>query len=483
MIKYKNIIKTLALTVSVGVVSSCESFEELAKNPNAITTPVTSALLTNALNDFDTPSATIAGNPAGLFCQYIAETQYTDASLYATPQIAWDGAYAGSLNDLQNIININTGADTKAYAALNGSNNNQIAVARILKAYRFWNLTDVYGDIPYSEALQKKLNPKYDTQQEVYNGIFKELKEATAQMDGGNGNPFTGDILYHGDMAKWKKFANSIRVLMALRLSKVDPATGKTQLLDALASPGGVFMSNDDNATIVYPGGTYKHPWFITYDGRKDYAISETIGDILVDSKDQRAAAFGQLNGKGELVAFPYGLTRDEAVAFANGHSDFSFVFDKSMREQSSASYVITAAHVYLARAEAAQLGWSTENAEAMYKKGIETSWEQWGVGDTASLDAFLASEAVSLATDPLKKIQLQRYVAFYPNGIQGWSEWRRTGVPALTATPKATSISKLIPRRYVYGANEPVLNKTSYQAAVSRTPDSQDSRVWWDKQ
>ncbi len=477
----KLIIRSIALALSATVFSACESYEELAKNPNAITTPVTSALLTNALNDFDTPSATIGGNPGGLYCQYISETQYTESSLYSIPQISWDGAYAGSLYDLQNIINSNTDAATKDYAANNGSNANQIAVARILKAYRFWNLTDVYGDIPYSEALQQKTNPKYDSQQEIYTALFKELKEAAAQFDGGA--PAAGDILFKGDINKWKKFANSVRVLMALRLSKVDPATGKAQLLDALASAGGVIESNGDNAAVKYPGGTYKHPWFNTYNGRKDYAISKTIGDMLVSSNDLRAGAYGQLNSKGQLVSFPYGLTRDEAVAFSNANADFSFVLDKNLRAQDATSHVITAAHVYLARAEAAQLGWSTESASDMYKKGIQASWEQWGVYDASKFSAFLESDAISLATEPLTKIRTQRYVAFYPNGVQGWSEWRRTGVPALTPTAKATSSSKQIPRRYVYGANEPVLNRANYEAAVAKTPNTQDARVWWDKQ
>jgi hypothetical protein len=471
----------IALTLSVGILSSCDDFVELGKNPNAITAPVTSALLTNALLDFDTPAST-GGLRESLFCQYFSETQYTDASLYSIPQISWDGPYAGSLNDLQNIIDNNTNAETKDYAGLNGSNSNQIALARILKAYRFMALTDAYGDLPYSEALQQKTSPKYDSQQEVYTGIFKELKEAVAQFD--NGASPKGDIVHNGDLNKWRKFANSLRLVAALRISKIDPALGKTQFLDALASKGGVIEANDDNTKIVYPGGTYKNPWFGLYDGRKDYAISETIAKILNDAGDGRAAAFGQTNAKGELVPFPYGLTRDEAVTWANGHADYSFVLNKDLRTQTSASYIITASHAYLARAEAAQMGWTSENAADMYKKGLEASWKQWGVFDQAAFDAFLADADVSLETNPLTKIQTQRYVAFYPSGGQGWAEWRRTGVPALTPTTRATNASKQIPRRFVYGPNEAILNKASYSAATAKISggDNQDSRVWWDK-
>jgi Starch-binding associating with outer membrane len=481
MKKYIKNTKLLILVAGMSFLTSCEDFEELAVNPNSINTPVTSALLTNALLDFDTPASN-GGLLGGLYCQYFSETQYTESSLYSLPQISWDGTYAGSLFDLQSIIDNNTAEETKAYAGLNGSNNNQIALARILKAYRYLNLTDSFGDIPYSEALLQSANisPKYDSQQEVYNGLFKELKEAIAQFDGGAVPK--GDIVYNGDLTKWKKFANSLRLIMALRLSKVDPATGKTQFLDALASNSGVIESNDDNTQVVYPGGTYKNPWFELYDGRKDYAISETIGHLLEDTNDLRAKAFGQTNSSGALVSFPYGLTRDDAVDFASSNANYSFILSADKRAATSASYILTAGHVYLARAEAAQLGWTTESAADMYKEGIAASWNQWGVFDQAKFDAFIASDAISLATEPLAKIQNQRYLAFYPNGSMGWAEWRRTGVPVLVPTPNATNSSKQIPRRYVYGSNEPILNKVSYSAAVAKTPDNENSKVWWDK-
>lgn len=479
----KNIIKALSASCLLAVASSCNltDFGDINKNPNSISVPVTSALLTNALFDFDTPSST--GSLRGaLYCQYFAETQYTETSLYAIPQLAWDGIYAGSMYDLQNIINSNTDPATATYAGLNGSNNNQIALARILKAYRYLSMTDSWGDIPVSEALQGKVKPKYDTQQEIYTLLFKELKEAVSQFDGGVVPK--GDIVHSGNLTRWKKFANTVRLVMALRISKVDPTNGKAQFLDALASPGGVIEANEDNTALTYPGGTYKNPWFVLYDGRKDYAISDVFANILTASQDQRAKVMGQNNSKGELVSFPYGLTRDDAVIYANGHADYSFILDQSLRQANSTSQILTAAHAYLARAEAAQLGWTSENAQNMYSKGIEMSWRQWGVFDQAKFTTFLASANVALTDNALSKIQLQRYVAFFPNGHMGWAEWRRTGVPALVPSSKATNSSKKIPRRYVYGANEPTLNGENFNAAIGRLTggDSQDAKVWWDK-
>lgn len=479
----KNILKVLTATSLLIGASSCklDDFGDINKNPNSILVPVTSSLLTNALLDFGTPSSTGSLNGA-LYCQYFAETQYTETSLYATPQIAWDGIYAGGLYDLQNIINSNTNAATATYAALNGSNNNQIALARILKAYRLLTMTDLWGDMPASEALLEIVKPKYDTQQEVYNLIFKELKESIAQFDAG-ATP-KGDIVHNGNLTRWRKFANTLRMIMALRISKVDPTTGKTQFLDALASTGGVIDANEDNTALTYPGGAYKNPWFSLYDGRKDYAVSDVFTNIMITNQDARINAMAQPNSKGEIVSFPYGLTRDDAITYANGHADYSFIFEQSLRLATSTNQILTASHAYLARAEAAQLGWTTENAANMYSKGIEMSWKQWGVFDQAKFNTFISSDNVSLATSALTKIQLQRYVAFYPNGHMGWSEWRRTGVPALVATSKATNASKAIPRRYVYGANEATLNGTNFNAAVGRLSggNTQDAKIWWDK-
>src|SRR5206468_5127000 len=130
---------------------------------------------------------------------------------YQTPSINWDGAYAGRLEDLQNIINYNTSNPGKAYGS--GDNANQIAIARILKAYNYWMLTDCYGDLPYFDALKGNGIIKYDAQSAIYPDLIKELKEAVAQFI----TPtviLKGDILFGGDISKWKKFANSLRLLI-----------------------------------------------------------------------------------------------------------------------------------------------------------------------------------------------------------------------------------------------------------------------------
>jgi len=165
--KKKYIYSTLAL-VSIFF-ASCDNFGHLNTSPNGSTVPLTTALLTNAESAIGGAVAS-PGLADGLYCQYFAQTQYTDLSRYAVNDSRWN-EMNGNMEDLQKIIDINTDPATKDYAALNGSNNYQIAMARILKAYRFWYLTDRYGDMPYFEALKGVVNPKYDTQQDIYTDL------------------------------------------------------------------------------------------------------------------------------------------------------------------------------------------------------------------------------------------------------------------------------------------------------------------------
>ncbi len=463
--------------------SSCDKvdFGDTNINPNQTTEPITSALLTNALSAIGNRTFDAGGvsTIAGLYGQYFTETQYTETSRYAKTTNAWDGFYSGVLYDLQNIINYNTDPATAPKAVVNGSNANQIAVARILKAYNFWQLTDLWGDLPYFEALKGQGRIAYDPQEAVYKDLMKELKEAVDQFDGGLAPK--GDILYNGNVAAWKRFANSVRLLMALRISKADAATGKAEFTSALAHPAGVIDDNSENALLVYPGGNYLNPFYNYYNvtKRDDFGVTTSLLNRLNSTGDLRNTRFGT-----STVGFPYGLTRDNAVNFASGNTNFARLMNPSIATATSPIPVITAAHVYLARAEAALLTWTGENIEEMYEKGIEASWLEYGINNAGSLQNYLDNAEVNLGTgEALKKIATQQWIAFYPNGWQAWSVYRKTGFPVIAPAPGLTAI----PRRLAYGPLEPQLNPDNYKVAAARynangVDDSQFARVWWDK-
>lgn len=462
--------------ISLGGCDKIKDFGDTNRNPAATTEPILSALLTNA-------EASIGGYAAqtrgGLYAQLFSETQYTDASLYSLPQLDFGGEYSGVLYDLQNIININ-------------SSNNMTQVARILKSYIFWTITDRWGDVPYSEALKGgRTAPKYDTQETIYKGIIAELTSAVGSFD--NTSVIQGDVINNGNVAKWKKVANSIRMLASLRLSKRYPGPtdyAATQFKAALADAAGHIATNADNWVINWPGGAaFRNPWYNTYDGRKDFAESKTMTDMLASMSDARAQVFGGANetpgnATPSTLGFPYGVKRATAEAFSAANPTWARILRGDYREQNDPQVVISAASVLLARAEAADRGWTTENTSDLYKAGITASFEQWGLPAPPATYFTGTNVALGAAGTNLKQIATQQWIAYYPDGLQAWSNWRRTGFPVLTPAPDAVNATKQIPRRYTYSPNQYSSNGTNLQEAVSRLPggDTQDARVWWDQ-
>lgn len=489
---------TLSVALAATLLTGCDKIKDFGDtnvNPNATTLPNTAGLLTNVLAGISTRASQAT---PGYFCQYFAETQYPTNSLYAIPQFDFDGVYAGAMYDLQNIILTCSNPQTSAAAAANGSLKNQIAIATILRSYYYWTITDAWGDIPYSEALTiVNKFPKYDEQEQVYRGVIAELTNIVDQFD--NGAAIRGDIAYNGNVDQWKKLANSLRMLMALRLSKRFPNAGDyaaQQFSAALAHPAGHISSNDDNFGITYPGGNYRSPWFATYDARDDLGESLPMVTMLLGMADRRQ--IDRVYGSSDN-GVPYGRDRQSFMNawFNSNGTTYAKVLGNSYRSDNARVNIVHAAAVLFARAEARERGWTnaveSQTAEQLYYAGITASYTQWGL-TAAQAATYAAGAAVVYGGDNLTKIALQRYIALYPDGLQGWSEWRRTGVPTLTPAQDAVNVTKAIPRRYVYGVNDYSTNLQNVQAAAARIPipvptpagaqagDTQDGRVWWDR-
>ena len=518
----KNIsLKFFSLAAAVALItagSGCAKISEFGNtnvNPNGSSTPITAALLTNVESQLGgiTLGTGTGGTKGAIYAQQVSETQYTDVSLYQLPQLENGPFFSGIMEDCQIIINQNSDAKTAGVASLSGSNANQIAIAKILKSYIMWTLTDKWGDLPYSQALQGAANktPAYDKQEDIYKAIFADLKSAIAGFDGGA--EMKGDIIYGSvvgqQAASWRKLANSIRILAALRLSKRYPNSSDYPALEmasALASPYGYISAVADNFVLAYPGGSYKNVWYNTYDGRADYAESKTLGDILNALGDGRSA----VTGSNPSARFPYGLTRTDAINFdLSTGGNYSRVLAASKRAENSPTTILGASLVLLALAEGAERGWvagGTVAAKTWYEAGVTASYSSWGLtvpatylttgpanyltgagapGNVGANPYNSIKPAQNAATTSnMARIQLQYYLAAYPNGNESWANWRRTGVPNLLGTNFATNAGGAIPRRYVYGVSEGSLNPTQLAVAVGRLPggDTQDSRIWWDQ-
>jgi hypothetical protein len=405
----------------------------------------------------------------GLYCQYFSETQYTDVSLYSLPQLSFEGEYSGSLYDLQNIINTNT-------------SNNMTQVARIMKAYIFSTLTDRWGDIPYSQALTGNKTPAFDKQEDIYRGCMRELTQAVAAFD--NNSAITGDIIYGGSVAKWKRLANTLRLRLAIQVSKRFPAGSAwagTEFRAALADAGGTITANADNFSVAYPGGNFRSPWFNLYDGRRDFGQSDVMVGVMSSLGDGRQAAFGS-----STLGVPYGRVRGFVDPWCQANPNWSRILSESNRQQNGRVALVTAAETHLLRAEAADRGWTTENMGALYQAGVEISFQQWGLAAPAG--SYFAQPNVALSSPAgtganIRNIAVQQYIAAYPDGMRGWNIWRRTGFPVLTPAQDATNSSRQIPRRYTYGQTSYASNTAAVTAAAAAIGgDTQDTRMWWDQ-
>ena len=476
-----NIFK-MASVALVLMLSSCSDFGDINRDPNNPSNVKTELLMTNALTSLGGQVGDVTGT---LYVQYIAEKQYDDAARYASTTFDFNGWYTGPLMDLQTIINLNTDAATKANALSGGSNNNQIAVARILKAYYYASMTDRWGMIPYTEALKgnEGLRPKYDTQTAIYTDLLKELREALAQIDGGAGP--TGDFLFKGNMNSWKSFANSLRMRLAMRLSDSNATLGRTEFAAAVSAG---HITSD----VMYPflsETANQNPWFARFLTRTDYCLSDVMANQMKGLKDYRVTKYGDPapnkdNKDGvvsldEIVGMPYSIANPGSVNTA----DVSFPGRAIRGAQNTPLPIITMAEINFLKAEGVERGWISGTAKSFYDAGIEASWRQWGVYDATNFAAFMANASVAYSSSNWQeKIGTQKWVALFPNGFEAWSEWRRLDFPKLTPHARALNSSGKIPVRHAYPVTEVQLNDVNYKAAVAaQGADNGDTRVWWD--
>ena len=457
----------------VVLLSGCEKFDgSLNVDPNRPTKASGTQLIANA--EMFLPD--MSSSPFGVhYPQHLSNTSFTDNSRYTTVNFNFYGLYTGPLMNLETVL-------TSTLDANEGPIVNQVAVAKILKAFFYWHMTDRWGDIPYSEALKGKDNftPKYDKQQDIYNSLFALLDEANAAIVTGN---IKNDIVYNGDVAKWKKLGNTIHLLMALRLSKVDAVKGAAEFNKAITN--GIMTANTDN--LAYPHlaeQPNENFWYnqFTRLGRNWYAVSKPLVDYMKPLNDPRLPVFANKNTAGEYVGLDYGLPGSTTVVINN----FSLL-GSGIRLQNSPVSLVTYAQALFARAEAAKLGWITGGdaaAKTNYDLGVQQSIRQWA-GPDADVTTYLAKPGVLYeAANAIRQIATQRWVHLFLNGYEAWAEWRRTGFPVLVAAPGANGDK--IPRREGYPVQDRANNATNYNAAVSAFPyggtDDLNARVWWDK-
>jgi hypothetical protein len=474
------------------------------ENPNSPTSAPAPALFTNGVR---TTVSRFLGNlnvrGFELMAQHLTEVQYPQSDQYVRLQsnstyTTFDGAYYGELEDFQKVIANGQAANAPGY----------YAPAAIMQSWTFGELTDLWGDVPYSGALMGDstaldtlaVHPAYDPQQAIYDGLFTTLSNAASALEGAPGVLSLGgaDPIYGGDFGQWQKFANSLHARYAMRIVNVDQAKADAELQAAFNGPNGTFASNADNALLAWPGdGLYDNPWAANFQTRDDHRVSDRLMTLLTGWNDPRLPIFAQpvAGTTDEYVGAPNALPQADAATWAPKASRPGEIFYPGATSygtfggsgKSYPSYVMTYAELAFIKAEAAERGLgglSPAEAKGFYEDAVRASMEQWGVSDAAAVDAYLAQPEVAYkgGTAGLAQIYTQKWIALYSDGIQSWSSWRRTCQPTnIHAGPAVITGGEVI-RRFEYSTTEMAVNEAHVKEAVARQgEDNLTTRMWWD--
>lgn len=459
------------------VLTSCsKELEKVNKNPNEAESAQPDYLLTNGIKtNVDTYWGTDASMETSLlYVQYWAKIQYTDPDKYipaaTSIQTIWNNFYAQGVEDFTTLIQL---GDTL-------NNPNYKAVGIIMRSWIFQVLTDLYGDVPYSQTanIEKYLTPKYDNQRDIYLGLLAELKTAAGLINT-SGDAIGGDVLYSGDMNKWKKFANSLRLRIALRIADQEFDAAKAVFDEIGADNTGLIASNSENAQLVYLASPNQNPVAKNRETRSDYRISKSVVDLLRAYNDPRLAVYGVVpKDTNTIVGITNGLPTDSASRLGfNKTSDVGSVFTAT----TAPGVIFNYAELLFIKAEAAQRGLLSGDAEALYKQAITASFKQYNLSDAAAT-TYLAQASVAYdAANYRKSIGEQKWLALFGEGLEGFAEWRRLDYPVLKPAYAGVLDGK-IPLRLTYPSAEQALNGANYREAVAHQgADQLVTRLWFD--
>lgn len=465
------------LIVAAIWLAGCQKdLERTNINPNEPTVVQPDYLLSNGIkSNVDTYWGTDATMETSLlYVQYWAKIQYPEPDTYkpATTNIqnVWNNFYAQGITDFTKLAEL---GDTL-------HNPNYKAVGIIMRSWIFQVLTDLYGDIPYTQAgkIDQYLTPVYDSQKVVYKGLLAELKGAVSMISPAD-NPIQGDSLLANNMNGWKKFANGLRSRIALRLADRDPETAKAVFAELAAEGNFLFTASDREAKLNYLTSPNQNPVGRNRETRNDYRISKTVVDRLKALNDPRLSIYAALPADtNTYVGVTNGLSADSASRLGfTKTSDVGAVFTATQ----APAFVFTYAEQLFILAEAAQRNLISGNAADLYAQAIRASFKQYGITG-AQVDTYLAQPAVAYNAGNYKKsIGEQKWLALFSEGLEAFAEWRRLDYPQLTPAYNGVLGGKM-PLRLTYPSSEQALNGTNYKAAVARQgADVLTTRVWFD--
>ena len=500
---YKKYFLILVVAIA-GSFSSCDKgFEDVNTSVDFVSTPTLEYMLPYVqLTMVDKNYYTQTYYAAAYASQINTNVSFPSITAYKETEMSehWVWIYRNPLKNIVDFIERSQDDPGKV---------NYLSIGRILRVYLLHSVTDSYGDIPYFEAIkgysEGKTTPKYDPQQKIYEDMFKELSEAVAALTTAKSNPGVADLVYNGDIAKWKKFANSLMLRLALRIVKVDPVNSKKYIEQAIA--GGLMTSTADNFIVKYTtqiagtgttsNGT-AHTW-ISSSYITTYRLAQPFVDSLKLKNDPRTPVYC-MREKLPLTSYQEGshdpaLQRGRDQFVQTVQRDSASVANIKTFGRYDAPFIhLSYAQVQFQLAEAVVRNIIPGDAKTYYENGVKAAMSElsifgtdgWNPGaiTTAQQTAYLAANPYDPA-NALKQINTQYWIETFPNYYEAWANMRRSGYPDTYSQLNLTLSGNLgaqLPRRLFYPRAEYAANANINEAVSRQGADVTSTRVWWDK-
>lgn len=483
--------------ISLLILGSCtKGWEDMNVDPNNPTDVPAYNILINLERGMSNTLFDVwwTGNNTSSYANHICKIQYIDENRYQERDaiIARWGTLIGYQVDLNKII---AKAQRDNNPALEG-------VAITIKAMLWQIMTDTWGAVPFTEGARGEegyLHPQYDSQQTVYTGILAMLEDANTKLAAGG--TLKNDIINGNSITLWRKFANSLHMRVAIRMSNVDPTTAKAELQKILVTSPATYpilSSNADEITLNWVGTSpYWEPFYSDVQTRDDHGMCKTFIDDLLATSDPRISEFAHLTTTNAEPPTYRGLVAGATAAQAP--SDLGSISRIGTRYRdlpTGATYYMRYAEVLFIKAEAyarADLLNNATDAQAAYEAGVTASCAEHGVA-AGAITTYLTDTNVgwglvgSWGYTNLQKIYYQKWVSLFKQGHEAWAETRRTDIPQLTIAPGALPATLVTahnrpPFRWPYPTSEYSLNEDVVKANDDAIVDNfWGAQMWWDK-
>jgi hypothetical protein len=475
-------IKIFALVCSLLWANSCKDFEELQHDPNRTTLAHPSLILTgleiSTFGNNSTSNNISVG--AALASRMMVFTDGSDDAQY----YAWQRSSYSRYDQLRQVVKMNEEADRVEAP-------NYKALGLFFQSIIILEITKVFGDVPYSESLAgTSLTPAYDPQSTIYLKVLNDLEAANNSLSEANG-AITGDIIFDGDILKWKKLINSysLRVLISLSNHTGNTTLQVTNRFSKIVSDPAkypIMTSGDDNAELQFfdqstttslTGNRY--PFYNNNGFKTAYYMDESFVDLLKDRQDPRL--FVMADKKPQGSALP--VDDPDAYGGLDGSAPLSENTNRLVNGEASKvnpryytnptnepSVLLGYAEVEFTLAEAAQRGWITADVEEHYLNGIRASLDFYGISSGSQDDYLLQTGVALVPATAIEQIITQKYINFFLQG--GWEAFfnhERTGFPVFKVDGGGVLNNQIVPKRWMYPNDEFTLNQASVQAAISR--------------